>query len=100
MKFPAEQNKYCPYCNTQTKQTIKLGGGKVSKASTKMRFGVRKRARKEKGYGAINVRGKAANTKKLARGYQLKLTCSVCKKSHMIKLAQGKRLKKKPELIK
>ncbi len=96
MKIPKTTKRFCPYCNKQTDQKIKLVGTGFSRG-TMTRGGGRVRAKLRglaRGIGNLGKWGsKPAQTKhkrksKTTRKTNIMYTCKVCKKSKYQKRGQ------------
>ena len=98
MKIPKTVNRFCPYCNSRTKQKIKLVGTGFQRGT--LTRGSKQRARL-RGLGrGIGNKGKWGSkppiTKnkrksKTTKKTNIMYTCSVCGKSHYRKGRRNKR---------
>ncbi len=87
VKIPKEQNRYCPFCDTHTEQTIKEVTKRPASPMSKKH---RKRQRKiDHGYGSFpfedpshRSRGRKNPT---SEGKDIEFSCKECGKSHKSK---------------
>lgn len=86
MKMPKKTNRYCPYCNKQTEQKIKLvsSGSKKNSLSRGSKIRARLRGR-NRGIGNLGRYSKPAVSKfkmktKTTKKSKILYICSVCNK--------------------
>ena len=77
MKFPAEKNRYCPYCRKHTKHKVSVV--KKRKAS-ELTWGQRQFREVCKGYGGYPR--PLPSSQKTVKKVDIRYTCTVCGKSH------------------
>ena len=103
MKLPKETNRFCPYCNKQTKQKIKIistGGkrgtltrGSISRAKKR---GLGRGIGNKGKWGSKPAVSKFKRKTKTNKKTNIMYTCSVCKKS---KYRQGRRNKRAGKVV-
>ncbi|MGC9079398.1 MAG: 50S ribosomal protein L44e [Nanopusillaceae archaeon] len=87
MKIPKEVNKYCPYCRRVTQHKVIIVKKKAQR--TGLSWGARRGREGKKGIGNKGKYSKRpiAERKrgifKSAKGVDLRLECSVCKRQHV-----------------
>ena len=86
MKIPDEISAYCPGCKKHTKHKVKKE--KKGKTSS-MSWGQRQYERVKEGHGSKR-RGEK-DIRKVNKGGNLLLTCTVCKKKHQRPYASSKK---------